>query len=432
MREEEEAEQLSAENEGKTVTLEELDVNPYPAYKRLQATGTVVWVEAVNRWMVTRWDDVIHVDTNDEIFSAMETGSLQTRVMGRTMLRMDGAAHDRRRKAAEEPFRPKTVRQRWHEMLGQAANDIIDGFADRGECELVDEFAGPFAARALKTIMGLHTATDEDMQRWTRDLMDGTSNYADDPDVWARSERSAREIDEAVKENIARVKDEPDGSALSAQVHADVHPSLSFEEICSDQKLMIGGGINEPRDAIGIAMWGLLMHPEQLAMVREDPSLFKFAAEEAVRWISPLAMYPREVAVDTEISGTELKQGSRLAVCVGAANRDPGHWKDPDRFDITRGKVKNLAFGMGPHFCLGTWVARQQLGPTTLPLLFERLPNLRLNLDYPPEFKGWVFRGPTHLHLEWTRDRHRQSAVASETGSERKGYGAARLRGEGF
>lgn len=394
-------EQLSAEHAGKTVTLEELDANPYPAYKRLQATGTVVWVEAVSRWMVTRWDDVIHVDTNDEIFSAMETGSLQTRVMGRTMLRMDGAAHERRRRAVEEPFRPKTVRQRWHEMIGRVANDLVDGFAERGECELVSEFADPFAARVLKNILGLLGASDADMQRWTRDLMDGTSNYADDPDVWARAERSAREIDEAVRENIPRVKSDPDGSALSAQVHADVDPPLSFEEICSDQKLMIGGGLNEPRDAIGIAVWGLLMHPEQRAMVGEDPSLFKLAAEEAVRWISPLAMYPREVAGDTEVSGTKLKKGSRLAVCVGAANRDPEHWKDPDRFDITRGKVKNLAFGMGPHYCLGTWVARQQLGSTALPTLFERLPGVRPNLDRPPEFFGWVFRGLRHLHLQW-------------------------------
>lgn len=394
-------EQTSVEHEGKTPTLEELDANPYPAYKKLRDTGTVVWVDAVDRWMVTRWDDVIHVDTHEEIFTAMETGSLQTRVMGRTMLRMDGSAHERRREAAEEPFKPKTVRRRWHEMLRKAANDIIDGFFDRGECELVDEFAGPFAARALKNIMGLNTATDEDMQRWTRDLMDGTSNYADDPDVWARAERSAREIDEAVKENLPRTKDEPDGTVLSAQVHAEVDPPLSLEEICSDHKLMIGGGLNEPRDAIGIALWGLMTHPEQLAMVREDPGLFGTVAEEAVRWISPLAMYPREVAVDTEISGTKLKKGSRLAVCVGAANRDPGHWKNPDHFDITRGKVKNLAFGMGSHYCLGAWVARQQLGSTTLPLLFERLPNLRLNLDHPPEFRGWVFRGPTHMHLKW-------------------------------
>jgi cytochrome P450 len=394
-------ERVSAGGMGEVITLAELGENPYPAYGKLQDSETVVWVEAVGRWMVTRWEDVIHVDTHDEIFSAMETGSLQTRVMGRTMLRSDGAAHERLREAAEEPLRPKTVRQRWHAMLAGIAEEIIDGFAARGECELVSEFADPFAARTLKNILGLRGVSDEDMRRWTRDLMDGTSNYADDPDVWVRAERTAREIDETVIANLDRVRDEPDGTVLSAQANADADPPLSVAEICSDQKLMIGGGLNEPRDAICIAVWGLLTHPEQLAVVKEDPSLFKTAAEEAVRWISPLAMYPREVAVDTELSGTKLKKGERLAVCVGAANRDPRRWRDPDRFDISRGKAKNLAFGMGPHYCLGTWIARQQVGATALPLLFGKLPNLRLNLDRPPEFKGWVFRGPTHLHLRW-------------------------------
>lgn len=107
------------------------------------------------------------------------------------------------------------------------------------------------------------------------------------------------------------------------------------------------------------------------------------------------------MADDTEISGTKLKKGARLGVCVGAANRDGSHWEDPDRFDITRGKAKNVAFGMGPHYCLGTWIARQQVGATALPILLERLPNLRLNLDRPPEFRGWVFRGPVHMHLRW-------------------------------
>jgi cytochrome P450 len=386
---------------GKSITLAELNNNPYPSYKKLRDTETVVWVDAVNRWMVTRWEDIIHIDTHPEIFSAMETASLQTRVMGRTMLRTDGAAHERLRKASEGPLRPKVVRQHWGHMLSQVANDLIDAFVQRGEADLFSEFAAPFAARTLKYILGLNTASDEDMQRWSQDLMDGTSNYADDPAVWARSERSAREIEAAIDENLARIKQQPDGSVLSAMKTANVDPPMSLEEIRADIKLSIGGGLNEPRDAIIIALWGLLMHPEQAALVKNNPDLYKDVAEEAVRWISPLAMYPRQTACDTEIAGTHLPKGARLAIVVGSANRDERHWQNPDRFDITRGKLKNLAFGLGPHYCLGSWMAREQLGVATLPTLFARLPNLRLNLDYPPEFRGWVFRGATHFHVQW-------------------------------
>lgn len=148
-------EQVSARGVGKGVTLGELDSNPYPVYRKLQDTGTVVWVEAVKRWMVTRWDDVIHVDTNDEVFRAKETDLLQTRVIGRTMTRSDGEAHQRLRKAAEEPLRPKTVQRRWHEMLSDVANDLIDGLVDRGECEIMGEFAGPFARMSVWSAGGI-------------------------------------------------------------------------------------------------------------------------------------------------------------------------------------------------------------------------------------------------------------------------------------
>jgi cytochrome P450 len=104
---------------------------------------------------------------------------------------------------------------------------------------------------------------------------------------------------------------------------------------------------------------------------------------------------------ETELAGTLLPQGARLGIIISSANRDERHWHNPDRFDITRGKVKNLAFGLGPHYCLGSWFAREQLGATALPILFSRLPNLHLNLDSPPRFQGWVFRGMTDFHLSF-------------------------------
>lgn len=385
----------------KQVDLAKLNIDPYPTYKRLRDEETISWVGAANRYLVTRWDDVIHVDTHHDLFVAAETNSLMTKAMGLTMLRTAGDTHDRLRKAAEEPLKPKVVRQRWIDMLNEVANGLIDRFVGRGECELVSEFCSPFASRTLKNILGLQGASDEDMQKWSQAFIDGTGNYADDPDVWARCEEANREVEESIGENLPRVKSEPDGSVLSAMTQAMVSGELTLDEIQSNIKLFISGGLNEPRDAVAIAVWGLLTRPEQVAMVREDPSLFATAAEEALRWISPIGMYPRQVTRDTELAGVKLEEGDRLGVVVASANRDERHWDDPDRFDITRGKSKHLAFGLGPHYCLGTWVARQQLGATALPTLFERLPGVRLNLDHPPEFWGWVFRGLTHLHLQW-------------------------------
>jgi cytochrome P450 len=387
---------------GKAIGLTDLDVNPYPIYKQLRDTETIIWVDVVNRWMVTRWEDVIYVDTHPEIFSTMETDSLQTRVMGRTMLRTDGAAHKRLRQAVEAAMRPKVVRQQWYDWQCQVANDLIDGFIGRGETDLVKEFAVPFAACTLKYVLGLPTATNEDMQRWSQDLIDGCGNYADDPAVWARAERAAREIELAIDENLPRVRLQPDGSVLSSMLHTPVDPPLSLREIYADIKLFIGGGLNEPRDMIGIALWGLLTHPKQAAFVRNDPALLKDVVEEAMRWISPIGMYPRQTTCATEIAGTPLEKGARLAILVSSANRDERHWEKPDTFDINRSKSKHLAFGLGSHYCLGAWLARQQLAAVALPALLTRLPDLRLNLDQPPLFRGWVFRGTTHLHVQWS------------------------------
>lgn len=388
---------------GSTITIEELNQNPYPIYKMLRKEAPVCWIDSVNRWFVSRYEDVMFVDTNPDIFTARESGSLQTRVMGLTMLRLDGAAHARLRKACEEPLRPKAIQQRWAEMLTNVANEFIDQFIDKGQAELVSEFADPFAARTLKNVLGLIDASDEDMQKWTRNLIDGTANYGDDPAVWSRADKSGKEVNDAVAAAIERVKKVPDGTIISSMVHTDIEGGrMNFEEICANVKLIIGGGLNEPRDGIGLTVWGLLNHPEQLEMVKQNPNLFPAAVEEALRWVAPLAMYPREVAVDTTLAGVKLKKGERIAVLVGSANRDEEKFENPDKFDIKREKLKShLAFGMGHHYCLGAWLARYQLGMTALPALFKRLPNLRMNLDYPPKMWGWVFRGPLHFHVEW-------------------------------
>jgi hypothetical protein len=387
--------------ESTSVSLADLSIDPYPFFKQLRNTEGIPWVGSVNRWLVTRWEDVIYVDTHDDIFVAAETNSLMTRAMGLTMLRTTGDTHERLRKAAEGTLRPKDVQKRWHEMLCQVANDLIDSFIDRREVELVSEFASPFASRTLKYVLGLNSASDEDMQRWSQAFIDGIGNYADNPEVWARAEAANSEVDAVIDTSLPRVRQHPDGTVLSTMLQNDVTPPLSIEEIRSNIKLFISGGLNEPRDVISLTAWGLLNHPEQVTLVKEQPDLFKNAVEEALRWISPVAMYPRQTTRETELAGVKLPQGARLGIIIASANRDERHWKDPERFDITRGKLKNLAFGLGPHYCLGSWFAREQLGATALPILFARLPNLRLNLDYPPEFRGWVFRGATHFHVQW-------------------------------
>jgi cytochrome P450 len=176
---------------------------------------------------------------------------------------------------------------------------------------------------------------------------------------------------------------------------------MPIEGIRANIKVIIGGGLNEPRDAILTLVLGLLQNPAQRDSVLAKPELWPAALEEAVRWISPIGMYPRRVTHDVDLSGTRLPEGLQIGLCVGAANRDGNRFSAPDCFDVTRPKQSHLAFGAGPHFCAGTWVSRLTVGKIVVPMLFARLHNLRLRAEAPPLVRGWVFRGPVTLPVRW-------------------------------
>lgn len=381
-----------------SVRLDALYEDPYPTYRELRARP-VAFVPAANRYLVTRHADIVYLEQHPEIFSAQEEGSLMTRVMGHTLLRKDGCAHMRERKAAEPALRPRVVKRHWTPIFQRIADELVDGFVDRGGADLFTAYAGPMAALSLREMLGLRDVSADDLQEWSQAMMDGIGNYVDDPDVWARSDRAAAAVGEAVDEAVARLRDAPDETIISAMLHAEDPPEI--ESIRANVRVIIGGGLNEPRDAVLTALYGLLTDPDQLAGVRADPTLFRAVFEETVRWVAPIGMYPRQTTRAVELGGTLLPEGARLGVVLGSANRDETVFDDPDRFDIHRSARHHIAFGGGPHFCLGTWAARAQVGDVSLPTLLRRLPGLRSDPDQPTRWGGWVFRGPLSLPLRW-------------------------------
>jgi cytochrome P450 len=388
-----------AEDFAASIRLDDLWADPYPIYRELRQRNPVAWVPATNRYLVTRHADIAYLEQHPDIFSAHEQGSLLTRVMGRTMLRKDGADHMRERKAAEPALRPRTVNREWTPVFQSLSDELIEGFVADGHADLLTAYAGPMAALCLVKVLGLRGVAAADMQEWSQAMMDGTGNYADDPKVWQRAERAAAAVGAAVDESIGYLLDNPDNSVISAMLHAD--DPIAPESIRSNVRVFIGGGLNEPRDALLTGMYGLLANPPQLEEVRADPALCKAVFEEAVRWVAPIGMYPRQTTCETVLGGTELPTGARLGVVLGSANRDETVFDDPDIFDIRRTERHHLAFGGGPHFCLGTWTARAQVGEVSLPNLLRRLPNLRLDADKPSRWGGWVFRGPVSLPVRW-------------------------------
>ena len=386
---------------GESITLAELERDPYPIYARLRREEPVAWVPAVQLWLVTRFDDVRHVDMNPGVFTAETVPSTLNRTMGHNMLGSEGADQRRIRRITETPFRPREVEERTQGMIPELAHELVDRFVDRGGVDLFTEYCDPMSVRSLRFMLGLDDVPWQDILRWNEGMMPGLANFEGDPDKQAPADRASAELGDAIDHVLQRLEREPDGSVLSWMLrHERDGDRMTREEIVANTKLMLSGGLQEPRDLIALTVLALGSNPDQLERVRRDRSLVKAAVEETLRWAGPVGTSTRQTTRATELAGVELERGALIGAVLSSANRDPTRFTDPDRFDIGRKQGAHLAFAIGTHFCLGAWFGRH-LARVSLNVLLDRLPNLRLDPDRPVTLSGWEFRAPDSAYVRW-------------------------------
>jgi cytochrome P450 len=387
---------------GTEISVEQLEDDPYPVYKQLRAEEPVCYVDSVGLWLVTRWDDVQHVDKSPDLFSGETEPSTLRRTFGPNLLASEGAYHDRIRKIIYPWFRVGAIGDYPDSVIAPIANELVDGFAERGSCDLVSEFAEPLSARVLKQALGLSFVEEETLRRWFVELATGAANFEGDPAKQRIADAASAEVNATlapVLEKLARMSDD---TLLSSMVHTEVDGErLTREEIQSNLKVMIVGGLQATTDLIALSMWAILSHPEQLEEVRADPKLVDPAIEEAARWHSPVGTSTRQTTRDTELGGAKLEKGALVAAVLASANHDERNWSDPERYDIHRRDGSHLAFATGPHLCIGARLARYETRAAWR-ILLDRLPGLRLDPERPIEISGWEFRSPHHLHVQWS------------------------------
>jgi cytochrome P450 len=384
---------------GSTVTLDELESDPYPIYKRLRDEEPVSYVDAVELWLVTRWDDVQYVDKTPDLFTGETEPSTLNRTFGKNLLGSEGPYHQRIRSIIYPAFRVQAIGHYPDEVITPIANELIDAFAARGEVEFVSEFAEPLSTKVVKRTLGLADVDDDTLRRWFAELALGAANFEGDPEKQAVADDASREVNETIQPILDRLEIEPDDTVLSSMLHSEVDGErLTREEIQSNLKVMIVGGLQAGTDLISLSLAALLEHPEQADEVKADYTLVNQAVEEGARWHSPVGTSTRQTTRDTELGGVKLEKGALIAAVLAAANRDERNFSDPDRYDIHRREGAHLAFATGPHLCIGARLGRYE-ARTSWRVLFDRLPNLRLDPDRPMEVSGWEFRSPHHLHL---------------------------------
>jgi cytochrome P450 len=172
---------------------------------------------------------------------------------------------------------------------------------------------------------------------------------------------------------------------------------LEIEAIRSNIKIVIGGGINEPRDAMLTAIFGLLSNPDQKQVVLDGTTPWLNVFEESIRWVAPIQLSSRRAVEDTQIGDHDIRAGDVLMTIQASANHDEEVIENGHLFDVRRARAPHQAFGNGPHFCLGTHVARKMVADIILPRLFDRFPDMSLDPDQRVAFRGFGFRGPINL-----------------------------------
>jgi cytochrome P450 len=316
-------------------------------------------------------------------------------VLGHSILEMDEPEHTQYRSLLEGVFSRRAMEQWDIDVITPTINGFIDRFADRGHADLVREFTFPFPIHVITGLLGLPEADLPQFHRKAIELI----NIAGDP---GRGMEASQWLHDYLVTIIEERRKEPREDMISVLAHAELDGvRLNDEEICSFLRLLLPAGAETTYRSSGNLLLGLLTHTDQLDAVRNDRSLLPQAIEEGLRWQTPLIQIARGVSEDTEICGVPVQAGAALMVCVGAANHDESRWENAEEFDIFRKRFPPVAFGFGPHVCLGQHLARME---TTVALnaLFDRLPNLRLDPDAPePYINGLIFRSPLSLPVVW-------------------------------
>ena len=339
----------------------------------------VHWDEAGGVWGVTRYDDVLEVSKHPELFSNAQ--GIRPDVGATPMLiDMDNPAHAKRRKLVNRAFTPTRVRERAR-AISALADRLIDRVCERGECDFVWDLAAWLPLIVIGESLGVEEGDHEMLLEWSDALLSGLDgeegSTAKMAEVFVAYEAYARRV-------IADRRGCPTEDLMSVLVHAEVDGDrLGDDDLVFDSLLILIGGDETTRHVISGGVYQLLSHRDQWDELGRDRALLAPATEEMLRWVSPIKNMARAATADTVLGGKDIAAGQKLLLLYPSANRDEAHFPEPDRFDIHRQPNDHLAFGFGPHFCLGNALARLEIR-TMVDRLLTRLPDLALAGDGEP------------------------------------------------
>jgi cytochrome P450 len=378
----------------------EFVADPYPMYHRLRAEDPVHH-SPLGFWVLTRYPDVMAMLRDPRLikepiaaFVAARFGMAVPPGLGLSMLDRDPPDHTRLRGLVSKAFTPRAL-EKLRPGIQQIVDGLLDEAAGRGSMDLIEEFAYPLPVRVICEMLGVPVKDHERFKAWGLDIARGLDAIMLPPDseVGRRSVSGRRALAEYFRELIGERRTAPRDDMLSALIAAEeAGDKLNEEELLATCILLLVAGHETTVNLIGNGTLALLRHPAELRKLRENPGLIGTAIEELLRFDGPVQRTARIPSEDITIGGQTIGKGEMVMPFLGAADRDPSQFPDPDRLDITRADNRHIAFGMGIHFCLGAPLARME-GQIAINTLLARLPKLALATDTPRFRQSLTLRG---------------------------------------
>jgi len=384
----------------------EVLANPYPLYHRLRSEDPVHWDRFLHTWVVTRYADVVTVlqyfsavrTPTPEQLTALGLSSLAplAEVLVRQMLFMDPPAHGRIRGLAAKAFTPRRV-ETLRSHIQDIADSLLNAVQARGHMNVIEDLAYPLPAIVTAEMLGLPTSDWKQLTQWSADFAEALGNLQHDPDHAPRVLLSLGEACEYFRAEAREHREHPREDLISALLTAEQDgDSLSEEEVVANSIMLMTGGQETTTNLIGNGLLTLLRRPDQLEKLRADHSLIPSAIEELLRYESPIQYTSRLAPDNVQMGGKTIRKGQAVFAMMGAANRDPERFPDPDRLDICRQDNRHLAFAWAAHFCFGAPLARLE-GEIAFETILQRMPNLRLEPGPVTWRENLAFRGLTAL-----------------------------------